>query len=453
MPRVAKEVSTANLRKLMAKRIWEGKLGEWPVGGVPGLVLDIRETGTAYWIFRTHIAGKRRRIGIGGYPEYGLLDARDAARELRRKVREGYDPIAERHERKAALREEQHQQITFREHWGLFMQVKRKSLKSQKTANEWDNMFKKYALPYIGNMLVKNITMHDIRTILMQPVKGGTLWEIHNPTASKLRKRLLQAFKNAKVMQRYTGDNPAEWRGGLGEVGVLAKPSAVHIGQNYPSLPFPRAPEFIVELKKRGGNATRALEFAILTAVRSKEVRGATWSECDLEKAVWRIPGERMKGGLEHNVPLSDAALALLNSMPKDNEFIFPARRGGKMTDMALSSVIKRMHDHELKAGHEGWVDPHTLEKDEFGELIPGAMRRVVPHGFRSTFKDWCTEETDVPDFISEMALAHKVGNEVRQAYQRSDLLAKRRGLMRDWARHLGYQERGAKVVRMEARV
>jgi len=426
------------------------KPGEYPVGGVPGLILEVRETGSAYWHCRTHIAGKRRRIGIGGYPEYGLGAARDEARELRRRVRDGYDPVAERRERKAALREEQHQQITFREHWRLFMVVKRKDL-TQKTAREWDAMVKTYALPRIGAMLVKDIEMHDIKRTLVQPIKGGAFWEVKNPTAKKLRKILFQAFNNAKSEKRRSGDNPAAWRGNLDGPGVLAKPSAVHKTRHQASLPIDRTPDFVINLKKRGGNAARALEFLILTGARTKEVigngrkdgdgekdNGATWKEIDFEKAQWRIPAERMKMQNGHDVPLSDAAISLLKSMPREGDLIFPAPHGGKMSGNAMLALVNRMHADELKAGREGWTDPTD-------------GRRITPHGFRTTFKDWCTEETDVPDFISELALAHKVGNEVRQAYQRSDLLAKRRKLMRDWARRLGYEERGAKVVRLEA--
>ena len=434
MPRLAEELSPLQVRNLLKKK----QPGQYPVGGVPGLILEVRGSGSAYWHYRTHIAGKRRWIGIGGYPEFGLNDARDEARELRRKVRDGYDPVAERRERKAALREEQHQQVTFREHWRLFMVVKRKDL-TAKTANEWDSMVKTYALPHIGSMLVKDIEMHDIKKILVQQIKGGMFWEVKNPTAKKLRKILFQAFNNAKSEKRYSGDNPAAWRGNLDGPGVLVKASAIHKVRHQPSLPIDRAPEFVTELNKRGGNAALALQFTILTAVRSTMTIGATWDEIDFEKAEWRIPAERMKMQNGHDVPLSDAAIALLKSLPRDNGLIFPAPKGDKMSGNTMLALVKRMHDDELKAGREGWIDPTD-------------GRRIVPHGFRSTFKDWCTEETDIPDFISELALAHKVGDEVRQAYQRSDLLAKRRGLMRDWARRLGYEEPGAKVVRMEAR-
>lgn len=434
MPILAKELSPLELRNLLKKK----KPGEYPVGGVPGLILEVRASLSTYWHYRTHIAGKRRWIGIGGYPEFGLADARDEARKLRRKIRDGYDPVAERRDRKAALRKDQHQQIKFREHWKSFMAVKRKGL-TTKTANEWDNMVRNYALPHIGEMLVKDIEMHDIKNVLVQQIKAGPLWEVKNPTAKKLRKILFQAFNNAKSEKRYSGDNPAAWKGNLDGPGVLAKSSAVHKEKHQPSLPIERVPEFITELKKRGGNAALALEFTILTAVRSTMTIGATWDEIDLKKAEWRISAERMKMSEGHSVPLSDAAIALLKSMPREGDLIFPAPHGGEMSGNAMLALVKRMHEAELKAGRGGWIDP-TYD------------RRIVPHGFRSTFKDWCTENTDVPDFISEMALAHKVGNEVRQAYQRSDLLAKRRRLMRDWARHLGYDERGAKVVNLEVR-
>jgi len=434
MPRLAKELSPLQVRNLMRTK----QPGQHPVGGVPGLILEVRESGSAYWHYRTHIAGKRRWIGIGGYPEFGLSDARDEARELRRKVRDGYDPVAVRRERKAALREDQHQQIKFREHWRKFMVVKRKDL-TTKTANEWDSMMRNYALPHIGDLLVKDIEMHDIKGVLVQQIKAGPLWEVKNPTAKKLRKILFQAFNNAKSEKRYSGDNPAAWRGNLDGPAVLVKASAIHKVQHQPSLPIDRAPDFIAALKKRGGNAAVALQFLILTAVRSTETIGAKWDEIDFKKAEWRIPAERMKMQNGHDVPLSDAAIALLKAMPRGGDFIFPAPHGEEMSGNAMAALVKRMHTTELKTGRDGWIDPTN-------------GRRIVPHGFRSTFKDWCTENTDVADFISEMALAHKVGDEVRQAYQRSDLLVKRRRLMREWARHLGYAERGAKVIPLEAR-
>ena len=409
------------------------------VGGVGGLYLQVTPTGARSWIlkFRTK-ADKNREMGLGPYPEVPLKEARDTARYFKGQVREGLDPVLIRRETAEIERREQQKRISFREVFNTFL-IKKQAEIEPRGAKQLENTFKRYVLPLIGDRIVGDIKRQDILHILTQPQRdkeGAPLWECKNTTADQLRGWLDQVFNHAKFQGVYSGNNPAEWRGNLAE--ALPKPSKVHSKEHFPALPFERAPNFIVELRKREGPAARALELAILCAARSQDVRGARWDEVDFSKGCWNIPAERMKTGEPHSVPLSDAAVTLLKGTPRlHNDLIFPGpRKGGELSDMALLNVVRRMHDAELRNGRNGWVDP-TYE------------RRIVPHGFRSTFKDWCTEETDTPDFLSEMALAHKVGNEVRQAYQRSDLFTKRLRLMRAWAKHLGYQESGAQIIVM----
>lgn len=214
------------------------------------------------------------------------------------------------------------------------------------------------------------------------------------------------------------GENPARWKGHLEH--ELPACSKVQKVEHHAALPYAELGAFMVELRKREGLSARALEFAILTAARSGEVRGATWAEIDLPGRIWTVPAERMKAGKEHRVPLSDEAVKLLEALPRivGNDYVFPAPRGGQLSDMALTAVLRRM---------------------ERGGL--------TQHGFRSTFRDWAGETTAYPREVCEHALAHKLANGVEAAYQRGDLLAKRARLMADWARYCGTVQGNAENV------
>ena len=410
------------------------------VGGVGGLYLQVTPTGARSWILKYRTKdGKNREMGLGPYSEVPLSDAREEARAIKAQVRNHKDPLLERQKQVEIERQKDEKRIAFRELFQTYLKKKQDAI-TPKGAKQIENTFKRYVLPDLGARIVEDIKRQHILKILTQPQKdrgGESLWKCKNTTADQLRTWLDQAFRLAKFQGVYSGDNPAAWKGNLAE--ALPKPSEVHNKVHFPALPFERTADFVTKLKKREGTAARALELAILCATRSQDVRGARWDELDLKRGRWNIPAERMKTGEPHNVPLSDAALTLLKNAPRlDEDLIFPGPRSGKgLSDMALLNVVIRMHEAEVKAKREGWIDPTD-------------GRRITPHGFRSTFKDWCTEETDTPDFLSEMALAHKVGNEVRQAYQRSDLFAKRLKLMRQWADFLGYEEQGGKIIQIE---
>ena len=407
MPRVKVPLKAPQVKKLL-NQPGRHAVGGWP----PGLILEVGENGTGHWTYRTHIAGRRRWIGVGSYQDYTLGEAREKAAEFRDMiVKEGRDPIAERRECKEADTSK-----IFNQAWDEFWRDKAAE-RSLPTQLNWEASMKNYVLPVIGKKFIAEITNRDIERVL-RPI-----WEGKTVTAKKIRGRLEDVFSWAIVKGYFKGDNPARWKDNLKE--ILPMPSRVHKTQHLRALDVNDAPEFMALLRTKQGTAPRALEFLILTAVRSLEVRGTRWAELDLERQRWELPGERMKMNRPHVVPLSDAALNLLQQTPEFSpEFVFPAPRGGMLSDMSLMAVIKRMD----------WYD------------------RTTVHGFRAVFKSWANEIVDAPDFVSEMALAHSVGDSIQQAYKRSNLFAKRLKLMREWAQFLGYAEKGAKVVPLEAR-
>lgn len=396
------------LEAIKVKRLT--KPGYHAVGGVSGLLLRVSKTGARSWILRTMIGGRRRDIGLGGYPDVSLARAREKAATAKDDISEGKDPVEERRKAKAALKAEQQTRKTFAEVWPEFFEAKRADW-GKKNQQHWKNSIERYALPVIGSMVVADIEMRHIKDVI-EPI-----WTEKTMMAKKLRGRLEAVLSYATVHGYRQGDNPARWKDNLKE--VLPSPSKVHKVQHFRTLKYDDCPEFIAALRKREGTAARALEFTILTACRSGEVRGARWGEIDFKRKSWCIPAERMKMETEHVVPLSDAALAVLEQMPKDSELIFPAPRGGPLSDMSLLAVIKRMDYKE----------------------------QTTAHGFRSSFANWAINETDEPDFVSEECLAHDIGDGVRRSYKERTRKAKRLKLMREWSQFLGYEEQGAKVA------
>ncbi|MFO8084740.1 MAG: integrase arm-type DNA-binding domain-containing protein [Desulfobacterales bacterium] len=390
MPKRADELSALDVRRIQ-------KPGRHAVGGINGLLLVVKESGAKSWILRTVIGGRRRNIGLGSFPEITLADARESAREMKKKIRQGIDPVEERQAAKRALRELSGR-ITFAEAARKCHEKKAPEFKNEKHAKQWLSTIERYAFPVIGNIPVDEIELPHILSVL-EPI-----WHEKTETATRLRQRLEAVLSWAAVSGHRTGDNPARWQGHLDA--VLPKPNKLKKVNHHAALPWQQIGAFMQELRKRKGTAARALEFLILTATRSGEVRLAVWDEIDLENRTWTIPGDRMKTGKEHTVPLTDDAVRLLQSLPRfeGSPYVFPAARGGPLSDMAISAVCKRM---EVAA---------------------------VPHGFRSTFRDWAAENTNFPREVCEMALAHSIESKVEQAYRRGDLFQKRRKLMEAWA-------------------
>jgi len=364
------------------------------VGGVSGLHLQVRG-GSSAWVLRATVGTRRRDIGLGGYPDVTLAQARDRARAARAQIDNGVDPV----EAKRAARATLVTAPTFDWCAAQTIAAKRPEWKNAKHADQWANTLETYASPVIGALPVDAVQLPHVIDVL------SPLWTSKTETATRLRARLEAVLAWATVSGYRRGDNPARWKGNLDA--VLPKPRKVAKVQHHRALPADGLHGFMSKLRQREGMAARALEFLVLTATRSGEVRGATWAEVDLDARVWTVPAERMKAGKEHRVPLSDAALALLTSLQRmaGTDLVFPSPSGRMLSDMALSAVMRRMD-----------VD-------------------AVPHGFRSTFRDWASERTNYPRDVAEMALAHAIGNKVEAAYRRGDLFAKRTHMMADWAK------------------
>lgn len=413
MPKVAEELSALEVKRLAHPGGKRNAL--FSVGGVPGLHLQITPNGGRSWILRIKVGAIRRDIGLGSFPGVTLSQARDKAREARDKIERGIDPVEERKVAKAALVAAQRRGLTFADAVDKALAAKLDAFKNAKHRQQWENTLKTYAIPEMGKMLVQDITTQDILRVL-QP-----LWMEKTETASRLRGRIEAVLSWATVAGHRTGDNPARWAGNLKE--LLPAPSKVAKESNHPALALEDAPRWYAALQDREGLGARALEFAALTATRSQEVRGATWDEIDLEKALWIIPGARMKMGKEHRIPLSVRAVKMLEELPRleGSAFVFPAPRGGQLSDMTLSATMKRMHKADITQGGAGFLDRVS-------------KRPAVPHGLRSTFRDWVAEQTNYPGDMAEVALAHKIRNAVEASYRRGDMIEKRRRMMGEWS-------------------
>lgn len=390
MPKCARELSAAEVRRIKAP-------GLHAVGGVPGLCLKVG--GGRSWILRTRISGKRRHIGLGSYPAVTLSAARDRARDIEVKIFSGRDPIAERQALQIALKAEQIRRLPFFDAARQCYAARVNTFRNKKYRKDWIASLERYAFPMLGEMPVADIGLPEVLAVI-KPI-----WYTRTETATRVRQRMESVLSWAIVSGYRQGNNPARWEGNLSE--VLPAPGKIKKVSHYRALPWREVPAFMAALRKRQGMAALALEFAILTAARSGEVRGALWDEIDTKARLWTVPGERIKAGKIHRVPLSQAALAVLSRIPRteDNPLIFPAPRGGKLSDMTLSAVCKRMNVE------------------------------ATPHGFRSSFKDWARSVTAYADEISELALAHVNSDATRAAYARDELLPQRARLMTDWAK------------------
>jgi len=357
------------------------------------------------------MGGKRREMGLGGFPDVTLADARAAARKAREQIRLGLDPINEARAAVSANQASRVKDVTFEQAARAYIAAHEAGWRNAKHAQQWRNTLETYAFPVMGRLVVKDVGLPHILAIL-EPI-----WKTKTETATRLRGRLEQILDWATARGYRNGLNPARWRGHLDK--LLARPSRLAKVRHRPALPYAEISKFMGRLRAAEGMGARALEFAILTAVRSGEVRGATWSEIDLIGKVWTIPAVRMKANREHRVPLSPPALALLGTLPRmtGTDQVFPGPRGGPLSDMTLSAVLRRM------------------------------KLRAVPHGFRSTFRDWASERTNYPRDVAEMALAHAIGDKVEAAYRRGDLFEKRGRMMVDWAAFCGQEQPKKRVA------
>lgn len=411
MPRKAKELSALSVSKLKTD-------GRHAVGGVDGLHLRV-SGGSRAWVLRIAVGLRvgsdgrstvhRRDVGLGSYPEVSLAEARDRGRELRKQVRDGEDPVLKRQAAKVQSALEAAKARTFEDCAVAYIEANRAGWKNEKHVQQWENTLATYVYPKFGHLPVASVDTGMVLEVLQQPAgtTGGTLWLAKTETASRLRGRIESILDWASFRGYRQGDNPARWKGHLEH--ELPARNKVQKVEHHAALPYAEMAAFMAELRTKEGVSARALEFAILTATRSGEVRGAKWSEIDLQARIWTIPAERMKAGKEHRVPLANEVIALLKALPREDDVdqVFLAPRGGQLSDMSLTAVLRRM-------GRTG----------------------LTQHGFRSTFRDWAGETTAYPREVCEHALAHRLADGVEAAYQRGDLLAKRVGLMSEWAKY-----------------
>ena len=401
MPRIAKELGPLDLKKKPELQA----AGYHPVGGVAGLNLQVSDTKTKSWVMRCTVGGKRREIGLGAYPGVGLALAREKAQQVRDEIVAGVDPVAQRLVNRQSIvqaqLEEKAMQWTFRACAEAYIKAKSPGWKNVKHASQWTNTLETYVYPTIGDMLVRNINIGHV-TAIIEPH-----WATKNETISRVRNRIELVLDWATVRKYRSGDNPARWKGNLDKAG-LADRSVVGKVTGHRALPAAKLFGFMDELRKLKGYGPRCLELVVLTACRSGEARLATWAEFDMAEKTWNIPGERMKSGRPHRVPLSDEVIALLNGLERmeGTELLFPGKKeNSPISDMTMTKIMRDMG-----------VD-------------------AVPHGFRATFSSWTASSTAYPFEVREMALAHAVGDGTVAAYQRSDLFEKRRNLMSDWAK------------------
>lgn len=383
--------------------------GKYHDGGGLGLYLRVEPNGSRFWVQRITIAGRRRELGLGSPPVVTLAMAREAALDNKRLVRTGGDPLAEKRKVREAL--------TFSQAVETYLTAKLAEFRNEKHRKQWRATLDRYATPVIGDMRLAEIEPRDVLRVL-EPI-----WTEKTETASRLRGRIEAVLSWATVAGHRAGDNPARWKGNLSE--LLAKPGKVRKAGNQPALALSDAPRWWADLSGRDGMAAQALRFLALTASRSGEVRGMTWAEVDWDAGLWIVPAERMKAGREHRVPLTEPTKAVLAGLPRleVSPLVFFAPKGGPLSDMSLSAVMRRMQAAEEKAGRPGYLDPRS-------------GRPAVPHGLRSTFRDWAAE-TGVEHVLAEMALAHHVGSEVERAYRRTDMVEQRREVMSLWASKL----------------
>jgi integrase len=364
-----------------------------------GLYLNVSVNGGKSWLYRFELDGRARWMGLGPYPEITLARAREKALEARRLKVEGIDPLDQRRAEQAAKKALAAKAITFKTCSERYIAAHGAGWHAQH-AHAWAQTLQDHAYPVIGDLSTATIETGHITQIL-QPI-----WTSRTETAKRLRGRIELVLDYAKTQGWRIGENPARWKGHLDK--VLPRPSKVAKIRHYPAQDWRTIGTFIVELAKQEGIGALALRFAILTATRTKEVLGAPWSEIDLPNRLWIIPDVRMKGGREHRVPLSDAAMEVLHKVARlgTEGFVFPGQRPGKglHSASALLDVLTRM-----------------------------GRRDLTTHGFRSSFRDWCAE-TGKPADIAEAALAHTLGSKTQAAYQRGDLLQRRRVLMAQWS-------------------
>lgn len=396
MPKLIAPLTATAVQKLLKTK------GTHFVGGVAGLALQVTPPNGASWLLVTPINGKPRQLGLGPYREVSLAAARDAAYLIKNRIRAGEDPVADR----IAVKKQAiiaGKNLTFDLAVDDYLDAHGAIYKHQKTIDMWRSMMTRYASPMIGKKALREINTADVMSIV-EPI-----WLSHRSTASTLRMRIEKLLDWGRVHGYRDGENPARWRGHLQL--TLPKAAAGHRVEHHAAMPYQQLPEFMTRLRAMAGVTSRCLEFAIYTAARSNEARGARWSEIDLEGGLWTIPAERMKAKVEHTVPLAPQVVRFLKGLDRfeEQDLVFSARGG----DLPLAG--------------------ETLAQ-QMSRMTGGAYK---VHGMRSAFRDWAGETTAHPREVIEHALAHQLKDKTEASYARGTLLAKRRALMIDFATYI----------------
>ena len=395
------------------------KVGYTADGKQPGLNLQVAKGLSGFvksWVFRytSPITGKRRELGLGSLRNISLAEARDKAAATAKTVHSGIDPKDERDKQRSQRRVVQPKLMTFEEAAKQCIAALQHEWKNDKHKHQWFATLQTYAFPSIGNLSPDQVTTDLILEVL------DPIWTTKTTTATRLRQRIETVMDWAKAKKLYSGDNPASLKGGLGQ--LLPKANKIAKVKHQPSLPYVQIHSFLQGLRSKKGVSPKALEFLILTATRSGDILGAKWSEIDEGSKVWTIPAERMKAGREHRVPLSPQAMVIITEMKKayQCEYIFPGPTGKKgMSNGALLALMKGMP----------------------------AYATYVPHGFRSTFRDWAAETTSFANETLELALAHSIRDKTEAAYRRLDQIDKRAKLMEQWADYIERAPHSASVA------
>jgi integrase len=384
-----------------------------------GLYLQVSRgaSGTIHrsWIFRFAVDGRDRQMGLGSIDVVGLAEARERAADARKQRERCIDPIEARDGARAATAADSAKAMTFDQCADAYIAAHRAGWRNTKHAAQWTNTLKSYASPVFGKLSVRAVDTGLVMRVI-EPI-----WAVKPETATRVRGRIECVLDWAKVRGFRDGENPARWRGHLDH--LLPARAKVRKVKHHAAMPAADLPAFMMTLSDRDGLSTLALRFTILTAARTGEALGARWDEIDHGTRVWTVPAERMKGGREHRVPLSDEAMAVLERARsvKQGDYVFPGTRHNTLSDTTLLMILYRM-------GFE-----------------------LTVHGFRSTFKDWASERTNFPNEVVEMALAHAVANKVEAAYRRGDLFDKRCRLMAAWSDYCSKPASAGTVVPLRA--
>ena len=356
-----------------------------------GLYLLVKKTGRKSWVYMWNKDRRRREMGLGGFPDVSLARARERAQNAREMIAEDKDPLEEK--KKTVI-------VSFGEAADHLVETLKADWTNEKHRQQWIRTVTHYCKP-IRHIHVGKVDTDDVLRVL-KPI-----WTEKEETARRLRARIERILDYASAHNWRQGENPARWNGHLKD--ILPKRDKLK-KRNFAAMPYEKIPDFLNELEKEKGMAALALQMTIHTACRTNETLGATWSEIDLDKKLWTIPAKRMKGKAEHVVPLTSSVLKVLEfvKMFQTSDYLFPgAREGRPLSNMSMNMLMRRM-----------------------------GVKDATVHGFRSSFRDWCGDNTQYPREVAEAALAHKVGNKVERAYRRRSALEKRGELMAEWSRY-----------------